>query len=290
MGSLQKKLYDLVEAPDNHVTSVQRYDWADIFLMALITLNVIAVIVESIPAVGREYHEEFYWFELFSVIVFSIEYCIRLAVCTEHPRYRHPVTGRLRFALSPLAIVDILAILPFYLPHLIAVDLRIMRLLRMFRFIRVLKFGRYSRSLQLIGRVLHAKKSDLITTIIVVVLLLTLSSSAMYLIENEEQPDAFTSIPMAMWWGIATLTTVGYGDVYPITALGKILAAIIALLGVGIFALPAGILASGFSEQIAEEKGKQAFDVCPTCSRARDLPPPELQPIPPRHRDGVVDD
>ncbi|MCZ7556284.1 MAG: ion transporter [Bacteroidia bacterium] len=265
MGALKRKIWELIEAEDSGSSSRMRYDWVDLFLMTLISLNVVAVVLETVPELGRSYAAAFRWFETFSVIVFTVEYIIRIAVCTENPLFKGALRGRLRFALTPFAIIDLLAILPSLLPLFFALDLRILRILRIFRFLRVLKLGRYSHSLRVIGRVLAAKRADLAVTIVVVLLLLTLASSAIYVLESDAQPEAFTSIPMSMWWGIATLTTVGYGDVYPITTLGKIFAAIIALLGVGIVALPAGILASGFSEEMNRRGSMSATTVCPVC-------------------------
>ncbi|MFZ1729023.1 MAG: ion transporter [Bacteroidota bacterium] len=267
MSNLRKKLYNLVEVPELESDRVdRRYDWLDHFLMVLITVNVLAVVFETVPEIGGPYRSYFRWFEIFSVIVFTVEYILRIAVCTENPRYAAPFYGRLRFILTPMLLVDLLAILPFYLPMLITLDLRMLRILRILRFLRVLKFGRYSQSLQLIGRVMKAKRTELLITLVAVLLLLTLASSIMYVAENQAQPEAFSSIPKSMWWGITTLTTVGYGDVYPVTTIGKVFAAMIALLGVGIFALPAGILASGFSEEIAKPKDNDG-QICPACGQ-----------------------
>jgi len=162
-----------------------------------------------------------------------------------------------------MALVDLLAILPFYLPMLLPIDLRFLRALRLMRLFRLLKMGRYVKSLRLMRHVLARRKEELLITLFSVLLLLVLSSSLMYFIEREAQPDKFASIPAAMWWGIATLTTIGYGDMYPVTALGKILGGFIALLGIGLFALPAGILASGFAAEIQQRDhpGKR----CPHC-------------------------
>ncbi len=122
--------------------------------------------------------------------------------------------------------------------------------------LRILKIGRYSKAMITIGRVLNSKKEELAITGFVLGILLILASSLMYYVENTAQPDVFTSIPAAMWWGIATLTTVGYGDIYPVTILGKVLGALIAVLGIGLFALPAGILAGGFGEELKSLKNK----------------------------------
>lgn len=156
--------------------------------------------------------------------------------------------------LTPLAMIDLFAILPFYLPMIIPLDLRFIRAVRLFRLFRLFKIGRYSKALSLLKKVLKDKKEELILIIFVVFLLLIIFSSLMYFIEKEAQPEAFSSIPEAMWWGIITLTTVGYGDVYPITPLGKILGALIAFLGIGMFALPAGILGSGLVEVVRKKE------------------------------------
>ena len=265
MTTLRKRLYHLVEA-DVDGTSHEGHDSVDMFLMLLIVLNIAAVVLESVPELEHAYAAQFWYFELFSVIIFTLEYIVRISVCTINPLYAHPILGRLRYASTPMVVIDLFAILPFYLPMFFALDLRMLRMLRMLRFLRVLKFGRYSTSLRLIGRVLYAKRVDLMVTLSVVVLLIVLSSSVMYVFEHEAQPAEFTSIPKAMWWSVETLTTVGYGDVYPITLVGKMFAAMIALLGVGIFALPAGILASGFAEEM-RKRARTSSQCCPHCGK-----------------------
>ncbi|MBU4350585.1 potassium channel family protein, partial [bacterium] len=178
--------------------------------------------------------------------------------CTLNENFRNPITGRLRYILTPFALIDLLAILPFYLPMIIPLDLRFIRAVRLFRLFRLFKMGRYSKAVLMLKKVLKEKKEELVLVVFVVFLLLIIFSSLMYFIEKEAQPEAFSSIPEAMWWGIITLTTVGYGDVYPITPLGKILGALIAFLGIGMFALPAGILGSGLVEAIQKkEKGDE---------------------------------
>jgi len=202
---------------------------------------------------------------VFSIAIFTIEYLLRLWTCTINNRFRDPLMGRIRFALTPLALVDLMAILPFYLPMLIPFDLRFIRAVRLFRLFRLFKIGRYSRSLRTIGNVLKSKKEDLFITVFTVFILLVVASSLMYFVENEAQPEAFSSIPTAMWWGVITLTTVGYGDIYPVTMAGKILGSIISILGIGIFALPTGILASGFAEEIQKRRAKRI--TCPYCGK-----------------------
>jgi len=155
-------------------------------------------------------------------------------------------------------LVDLAAILPFYLPLGFNIDLRMLRILRVFRVFRMFKMTRYVESLNTLDEVFKAKKSELIVTLLMILILLVFASTAMYAVENQAQPDKFTSIPETLWWGVITLTTIGYGDVYPITSLGKIIGGLIAFLGIGLFALPTGILASGFAEQVQKRQEERA--------------------------------
>ena len=236
------------------------------FIFTLIVLNVLAVVFETVESVRSGFSPFFRWFEVFSVAVFTAEYLLRLWACAEALRFSRPLGGRVRFALTPMALVDLIAILPFYLPFLLALDLRFVRVLRLFRLFRVFKMGRYSESMRLLGRVLSAKKEELYVAIFCASILLVLASGMMYFLDREAQPKLFSSIPAAMWWGMATLTTVGYGDVYPVTGIGKILGGFISLLGIGMFALPAGILGSGFVEEMQKNRGGR--DSCPHCGKA----------------------
>lgn len=237
----------------------------DIFIMALILFNVIAVVLETVESLVSRFGGFFLTFEFFSVAIFSVEYILRLWTCTEDRRFENPVVGRVRFALTPMAVVDLMAVLPFYLPVIFPLDPRFLRGLRLFRLFRLFKMGRYSESLQTLGFVLKSKTEEFVVTFFTISLLLVFASSLMYYVEHEAQPETFSSIPAAMWWGVATLTTVGYGDVYPITPLGKFLGAVIALLGIGMVALPAGIIASGFAEEMQRKKGKRR--ICPYCGK-----------------------
>lgn len=234
-------------------------DAIDIFIVSLILISVASVILESEESIYSRYQSIFYYSELFIVAAFTIEYLLRLWTCVEDKRYSGPLMGRLKFVTSPLAVIDLLAILPFYLV-LIPFDLRFLRL---FRIVRLLKLSRYSKSFKTLGAVLKAKKEELLVTVFIVGVLLIIASSLMYYAERGTQPDVFSSIPEAMWWGVVTLTTVGYGDIYPVTPIGKILGAMIAFLGIGLFALPAGILGSGFVDEM--QKKRQKKRVCPHC-------------------------
>ena len=260
---LKSKVYEILDAT---VIETRLERNLNIFLMGLIFLNVLAVILETEEALFLQYKSFFHWFEVISVAIFTIEYLLRLWSWTENEKFQQPFFGRLRYILTPMALIDLFAILPFYLPMFIPVDLRFLRALRLFRIFRLLKVGRYVKSLRTIKNVFIEKKEELLIAIFSVLILLVFSSSLMYFVEREAQPDKFSSIPAAMWWGIASLTTIGYGDMYPITALGKILGGLIALLGIGLFALPAGILASGFAGEI--QKKNQKDKKCPHCGQS----------------------
>ncbi|TDA65191.1 MAG: ion transporter [Chloroflexi bacterium] len=233
-------------------------------MLVLIFFNILAVVLETEESFYSRYRVYFYYFELFSVGVFTVEYILRLWTCTEQQKYKSPVLGRLQYALSPSMLIDLFSFLPFYIP-LGGMDLRFIRAVRLFRLFRLFKMGRYSQSLNKLANVLKSKKEELVITLFSSVVLLILASSLMYFIERESQPELFGSIPKAMWWGAVTLTTVGYGDVYPMTLLGRIIGAFIAVLGIGLFALPAGIIASGFASELQKQKLEQ--NICPHCGQ-----------------------
>ena len=223
----------------------------DIAIMTLIVLNVVAVILEMVQSLHEQYGEFFYWFEVFSVTIFTIEYFLRLWACTAISKHKHPFWGRINYFFSLGALIDLVAILPFFLPFFFSMDGRFMRILRLFRLFRLFKLGRYSSAFQMIENVLSKRRSELSISVGIIVSMLVIASSMMYFIENEAQPEKFSSIPETMWWGVATLTTVGYGDVYPVTPFGQLFGAVIAILGVGMFALPAGIIAAGFEQELS---------------------------------------
>lgn len=247
---MRKKIYSIIE-PSSNKKGLSHY--FDILIIILIILNVIAIILESEQSLNTRFKLTFLRFETFSVIVFTIEYLLRIWTCVENKKYKHPIIGRLKFASTPIALIDLLAILPFYLPF-IGIDLRFLRVLRLFRVFRILKMARYSKAFQLIKNVLKEKKEELIITLGLMMIILIIISTLMYYVERDAQPEHFSSISKAIWWGIVTLTTVGYGDVYPITGLGKLLGGIITLMSIGLISLPSGIIASGYTEQIIMRK------------------------------------
>jgi voltage-gated potassium channel len=257
----KKRVYEIIEVAQDDDSASRTFDS---FMMVLICLNIAVVIIETLKSIKTGHIVWFSIFDITSTLIFTIEYIVRLWACTADPRYAHPIKGRIRYALTPLALIDLIAILTFYLPLLLPVDLRVVRAFRLFRLLRVLKLSRYSESIQVLGNVVRSKKEELFICMFTGMILLVVASSTMYLVENEAQPDAFASIPKAMWWGVTTLTTVGYGDVYPVTPVGRLVGAIVSILGIGMFALPAGILASGFAEEIRRTHDKDTL-VCPHC-------------------------
>ncbi len=260
--SLKNRIFGILEPGDED----SRY--FDPFIMGLIVLNVVAVVLETVQWIYLRYAPLFHFFDVFSVAVFTVEYILRLWSCTEDPRYSSPVGGRLRFMVSPLALIDLFAFLPFYLPFILP-EMRFMRAVRLFRLFRVMKLARYSDSLQTFVDVLKLKKDELGLIFFTIMILLVISSSLMYEAEHEAQPDAFSSIPAAMWWGIVTLATVGYGDMFPITPVGKLIGSVVVILGIGLFALPTGMLAAGFAEVLQAQKDAKERNgmVCPHCGR-----------------------
>jgi voltage-gated potassium channel len=218
-------------------------------------LNLIAVALESVPALQKNYGTWFYNFEIFSVVVFTIEYVSRVWSAPAKRNLEKKETSfkaRTRYIFSFYGLIDLVAILPFYIQALFpGLDLRVLRALRL---LRILKLNHYNSALDdLFGAILEEKKSFL-TTLYIFSVAFVLSSSLIYYAEHRVQPEAFRSIPDAMYWSIITLTTVGYGDVSPITVFGKSIAAITAIFGVVVVALLTGIVANSFNAQMDRRK------------------------------------
>jgi voltage-gated potassium channel len=199
------------------------------------------------------YHQEFLLFNIFSVVVFTLEYFARIWVSVESPLSERsgPTKSRVKYLLSPVSLIDLLAIAPFYLSFIFAIDLRYLRMLRM---IRLLKLTHYFKGLHLFIDVFKKELPSIGAAIIIMSVLVIMSASVMYGLEHEAQPDVFDSIPSAIWWSVVTMTTVGYGDVIPVTFLGKFISIFIMLLGVGIVALPAAMLAAKFGDELRTRK------------------------------------
>jgi voltage-gated potassium channel len=221
----------------------------EIFLIALITGNVAAVTLESVPSIGIPYHGLFTDFEIFSVAIFSIEYALRLWTAPEDPRFGgHAIGGRARFAMQPYMVIDFLAFAPAYVALFAPViDLRI---LRMFRLLRLLKMARYSPAVTTLVHVLSLERRALFGTLLLLLCVMCMSAEFMYVAEGHVQPTVFGTLPDCMYWAIVTLTTVGYGDKVPITEIGRLIAGVTMILGLGLFALPVGIISASFLSEI----------------------------------------
>lgn len=222
-------------------------------IVALIIMNGFAVVLESNQILYAHYKEWFNAFELFSVGVFTLEYLARVWVSTEkaHLQGKSKLQARLSYMTSPMALVDLLAIAPFYLSLFIPIDLRY---LRFFRLMRLLKLSHYFDGLQVFSSVLRREAGAIAGALLCMLILIIISACLMFTVENAAMPGHFESITQAIWWAVVTLTTVGYGDVTPVTFGGKMLGIAIMLLGVGTMALPAGILAARFSEELQSRR------------------------------------
>ena len=221
-----------------------------------------ALALETVEEVEAAAPLFFDWFEGISVSIFAVEYVLRIWSCTAGERYRRPGLGRLRYAVRPLVLIDLMAIAPAFMPFL-GIDLRSARIVRVFRAFRIAKVTRHSTAMLVLAHVVKEKREQLLATVFVMFVLLILASSLIYFAERHAQPDYFTSIPAAVWWGISTLTGAGFEDIYPITAAGRFIAALVGVLGIGMFALPTGILGAGFVE-VMERKGQPTVQ-CPKC-------------------------
>ena len=259
---MKKRVYEILEA----ATPGDRTSWVvDVFLITLISLNVLALALGTVDEAYQAAPGLFIWFERASILVFTAEYLLRVWSCTADPRYSSSMTGRLRFVVSPFMIIDLIVILPFFVLlglSLPGYDLRFFRAIRLVA--RVVRLTRYYHGFRTLQMALAARSSELMTVLVVLGVLLVVAASLMFYAEGSAQPEKFSSIPAAMWWSIITLTTVGYGDVSPVTGPGKVIAGCIAILGIGLFAVPAGILGSAFLEQIGR-RDRSEIMICPHC-------------------------
>ncbi len=219
------------------------------FLVVLILINIAAVVLESVPRYSVAFGAIFAAIEAISLIVFTIEYLLRLWVATEHAPFRHlsPLRARLRYMTSTTGMIDVVSVLPFWLAFVVPAEFRVILLFRMVRF---LKLARYSPALRSLLDALYAERRALFGCVVILLGATLITAAFIHLAERDAQPDKFGTIPDAMWWSIVTLGTVGYGDVVPVTPLGKMIAAVTILCGLVMIALPVGIIATAFSDQI----------------------------------------
>lgn len=227
----------------------------DFVIIVTIILTVISIILESVPRLEKQFSPIFYTIEFFSLIVFGVEYGCRIWSAPDNKHYigQRVYKARIKYMITPMAIIDLLAVLPPIL-SLFAIDFRFLRVIRL---LRIFKLTRYNSAMNTLLNVIKKESRAFFSVIFVFIIVLIIASSCIYLLEHEIQPEVFGSIPKSMWWSMVTLATVGYGDAVPITPLGKMFSGLIMLIGIGIVAMPAGILASAFSAQL--HKNKNSF-------------------------------
>lgn len=214
----------------------------DLFIQALIIVSLTSFCIETLPEISPGVRRFLAHLELVTVVIFTLEYLLRIYV----------TKSKLKFIFSFYGLVDLLAVLPFYIST--GVDLRSIRIFRLFRLFRVFKLFRYSRAIQRFNNAFSIIREELVLFLVACLFLLFIASVGIYYCERDAQPDTFSSIFHCMWWAVATLTTVGYGDVYPITVGGRLFTFVILMVGLGIIAVPAGLVSSALSQTLREER------------------------------------
>lgn len=262
--SLRHRFSDLFDddAPQTRTTKI-----FNTLLAALIIVNVSAVILESVASIRARYAALFTLIEVLATAVFAVEYVLRVwaSVDFRSGRFHDPLWGRLRYMRGFFALIDLVAVLPAVLGLLGAADLRVLRLLRL---LRMLKLTRHSSAFSLLWAVLVEEGAAIAAVVFVLCLTLTVSGALMYMLEGAAQPTVFTSIPAAMWWAIETITTVGYGDIVPVTLAGRILGGVISVIGIGTLALFSGLITAGYLNQLRlqreQRQGARKFHNAPS--------------------------
>jgi len=248
--SLRLKTYRLLESEISKNISAKVIN---LLLIILIITNVCAAIFESEARFHQIYEQEFALFEQISLTIFCIEYLFRVWCCVENDIYQNTsaLKARLNYIFTPMALIDLIAILPFIIAMFFAVDLRTLRLLRV---LRLLKLTHYFKGFNIFINVIYKEMRSISAAVTVMMFLVIIAASLMHSVEGLVQPEAFGSIIQSFWWAVVTMTTVGYGDVVPVTAAGKVISTFIMLIGVGLVALPAAMLAARFSEELKERR------------------------------------
>lgn len=258
--TFRQKLHALI-FPGDHGGRLHAY--FDVFIAVWVSISVVCVILESVHAIDYSLHIELIVVDLMAVAIFTIEYCLRLYCCVEDARYSSAISGRLRHATQPAMLIDLIAIVPFFLEALLhhLVDLRF---LRIFRLLRLLKLTRYTGATQTLAKVILREWPVMAGAGFIMALLVILTASLGYLFEHDAQPDKFENIPQSIYWAVITLASVGYGDISPVTPAGRAITIVLALIGIGIFAIPAALLSSAFTDQLHKERDalrQELFDM-----------------------------
>jgi voltage-gated potassium channel len=246
MLALRRRLATIFEDEEPRSPATRVFN---VMLAALIVTNVAGIVLESVEPIRHQFYRELEAFERAATAIFAVEYVLRVWASADFraTRYRDPVWGRLRYMRSFFALVDLVAVLPAIIGVLGAADFRVLRLIRL---LRMLKLIRHSTTFGLLWSVLRDEARSIAALLFILLLTVTISGSLMFLIEGEEQPTVFSSIPAAMWWSIETLTTVGYGDMVPVTVTGRLLGGVVSIIGIGTLALFSGLITIGFLDQL----------------------------------------
>ncbi len=248
--SYKLRVYEILEATeaDDRIAEA-----VNIFLLVLVVLNVAAVVLETVNSIYEANKIFFRYFSDISIVIFTVEYLLRIWSCDMDPLYRNPILGRIKYAMTPLALIDLLVILPLYITLAFPTDHKLLRSLRILWTFRLLKLHRYSDSLQTIMDVIKAQKNELAMSFTAIIFFMVLSSTVIFFLEHDAQPKEFPSIPATMWWAVLTMTTIGE-NIYPVTTAGKVVGGLIIILGVATFALPTSILTSGFVDELQRRR------------------------------------
>jgi voltage-gated potassium channel len=235
------RLFHILHKPSPANPAARRVNY---LLAFLIVANAIAVALESVKPLGSDYRQFFLAFEGLSTAIFAIEYLTRLWVCVEQEHLSRPVLGRVRYALQPLPILDLIVVVTFFTP----IDLRFLRVARLIRLLKVFHLDEFDEAFGRITESLRRRRSLLVVAVTLMAASIYVSASILYQVEHRAQPEIFTSIPATFWWAVETLTTIGYGDMTPKTTLGKICTGLISIFGIGVFALPTAVVTAAIIE------------------------------------------
>ncbi len=249
----KERVYEILEATDPEDRVAEAFNLA---MLVLVVSNVAAVVLETVDSLYIVHRDLFRYFASISIGLFTIEYLLRIWSCDVKPKYGRPILGRLRYALTPLALVDLMVILPAYAILAFPTDHQLLRSLRLLWTFRLLKLRRYSASLETIENVIRAQRHELFMSFSAILFFMVLSSTVVYFLEHDAQPQIFPDIPATMWWAVLTMTTIG-DNFYPITPLGKLVSGLIIILGVATFALPTSILTSGFVAELQRKREQE---------------------------------
>lgn len=269
--NLKEKVFEIIQPSAEGKLASRLFD---LFIMFLILVSVVSVFIMTFDEIPRTILRCLREAECATILVFTVEYVLRIWTADLLYPELSPWRARLKFVCSPMAVIDLVAILPFYLPMLFSINLVGIRALRLVRLLRIFKLNRYSDAFLSIMEVFRGKIREIMVSLFIVFLLLIVASLFIFYAEHDAQPQQFSNAFSGLWWAVATLTTVGYGDIYPVTPIGRILGAIIALLGIGMAAVPTGILSAGFVELLEKRKKKEEED-----SAGQDKPEEKEPPV-----------